>query len=175
MRILSFDISANPGVALIEVKNGKPSLLAVDHLETDAKHTDAQRYAIIEAWATQFIYDNKATDAQVIREKFIKGGSKRATQLVFGAWSSIDRALMTFGMTAEGKDEIVASRVKKYVGGKGGAKKDEVAGGVVRMIGEEVRALLYTDRGKLLDDRADAIAIGLAWAIENKLIEGANQ
>ena len=173
MRILSFDISANPGVALIEVKKGKPTLLAVYHLETDAKHTDSQRYAIIEAWATQFIYDNKATDAQVIREKFIKGGSKRATQLVFGAWSSIDRALMTFGMTAEGKNEIVASRVKKYVGGKGGAKKDEVADGVIRMIGEDVRPLLFTERGKLLDDRADAIAIGLAWAIENKLIKGA--
>src|SRR5699024_9637926 len=72
LRTLSFDISANPGVALIEVKKGKPTLLAVDHLETDAKHTDAQRYAIIEAWATQFIYDNRASDAQVIREKFIK-------------------------------------------------------------------------------------------------------
>lgn len=170
MIILALDISASPGVALIEIKNGKPHLQAVDHLETDSKLTDAQRYAIIESWLTQFIYDNKAKPNAVVREKFIKGGSKRATQLVFGAWASIDRALNTFDLKVDDKDEIVASRVKKYISGKGGASKDEVAVGVIRYLGEDVRSLIYTEKGRLLDDMADAIAIGLAWAIEKGMI-----
>ena len=139
---------------------------------TDAGATDSQRYEYVRSLATKAVYEHRPFDA-IVREKFIKGGSKRSTQLVFGAWSAIDMALGSFGYTVDDKNEIVASRVKKYVGGKGGAKKDEVADGVIRMIGEDVRPLLFTERGKLLDDRADAIAIGLAWAIENKLIKGA--
>ena len=170
MRILALDISASPGVAVIDIKNGSPKLIYVDHVITDAGATDSQRYEYVRSLATKAVYEHRPFDA-IVREKFIKGGSKRSTQLVFGAWSSIDMALGAFGYTVDEKDEIVASRVKKYVGGKGGAKKDEVADGVIRMLGEDVRPLLFTERGKLLDDRADAIAIGLAWAIENRLIK----
>lgn len=48
MRILFFDISASPGVAFLEIKDCKPRSLAVDHLETDSKLTDAQRYHLVE-------------------------------------------------------------------------------------------------------------------------------
>ena len=169
IRILSFDISASPGAAIIEIKSGKPYLIAVDNLETTSTHTDAQRFAIVEAWATSFLYGEKPPDA-IVREKFIKGGSKRATQLVFGAWSSIDRALATYGYEISDKDEIVASAIKKEIGGKGGASKQEVSDGVIRLLGEGVRDQLYTPKGKLLDDRADAIAIGLTYAIKKGLI-----
>src|SRR5699024_7209274 len=172
IRILSFDISASPGVALLEIRDGKPKLLTVDHVVTASDFTDAQRFVYIQSFVTQFVHEAGHIDA-IVREKFIRGGSKRSSQLVFGAWASVDRALATYGYEIDEKDEIVASRVKKYIGGKGGAKKDEVADGVIRMIGEDVRPLLFTERGKLLDDRADAIAIGLAWAIENKLIKEA--
>lgn len=172
MRILSFDISASPGVALIEIKNGKPQLIAVDHLETDSKLTDAQRFHLVEAFVINFVYkhiDKSGTQA-IVREKFHRGGSKRGTQLVFGAWASVDRALAGFGYTIKQSDEIVASTVKRLVGGRGNAEKDEVAAGVIRILGEEVRSELYTDRGRLLDDRSDAVAIGLAYAIQKGVI-----
>src|SRR5690625_7732228 len=78
-------------------------------------------------------------------------------------------ALGAFGYSVDDKDEIVASSVKKLIGGKGGASKEEVAAGVIKRLGEEVRPLLYTERGRLLDDGADAVAIGLAWAIRKEI------
>lgn len=169
MRILSFDISASPGVAVIDIKNKKPKLIAVDHVITDSSATDSQRYEYVRALATRFAYEYRPFDA-IVREKFIKGGSKRSTQLVFGAWSSIDMALGQFGYSVNDKDEIVASSVKKTIGGKGGASKEEVAAGVIDILGEDVEPLLYTEKGRLIDDRADAIAIGLTYANKKGLI-----
>lgn len=139
------------------------------HVETDANFTDAQRYVYIQSFVTQFIHEAGTIDA-ITREKFIRGGSKRGTQLVFGAWASVDRALATYGYAIDEKDEIVASTAKRLVAGNGRASKDEVADGVIRMLGEGIKDDLYTPRGRLLDDRADAIAIGLAWAIREGLI-----
>lgn len=172
-KIISFDISASPGVAVIEIitpKQGKPrpSLVMSDSIKTGTDSTDAQRFAYIEAFAIKAIHEYGPFDA-VVREHFIKGGSKRGTQLVFGSWSKIDTALQMYGYVI--KDEITPSQVKRVVGGKGGAGKEEVAEGVIRILGEEVRAHLYTEKGRLLDDRADAIAIGLTYAIEKGLIE----
>src|SRR5699024_4313088 len=163
MKILSFDISASPGVAVLEIKDGKAKLIAVDHVVTDSSATDSQRYEYVRSLATRMIYENKPFD-KIVREKFIRGGSKQSTQLVFGAWSTIDMALGAFNYSVDDKDEIVASSVKKLIGGKGGATKEEVAAGVIKRLGEEVRPLSYTERGRLLDDRADAVAIEIGRA-----------
>src|SRR5690625_6279180 len=106
MRILSLDISASPGVAVLEIKDGKAKLIAVDHVVTDSSATDSQRYEYVRALATRMIYENKPFD-KIVREKFIRGGSKRSTQLVFGAWSTIDMALGAFNYSVDDKDEIV--------------------------------------------------------------------
>src|SRR5690625_5852500 len=128
-RILSFDISASPGVAVLEIKDGTPRLIAVDHVVTDSSATDAQRYEYVRSLATRMIYENKPFD-KIVREKFIRGGSKRSTQLVFGSWSTIDMALGAFGYSVDDKDEIVASSLEKIIGGKGVGSKEEVwAGG----------------------------------------------
>ena len=168
-RILSFDISASPGAAVIEVKKGIPKLISVNHAVTSSGHTDAQRYAYVKAFVTQFVHDNGPYD-YIVREKFIKGGSKRGTQLVFGSWAAIDEALAIYGYAIDDKDEIVASSVKKAIGGKGNAQKDEVAEGVIKMLGEKERAKFFTERGRLLDDRADAVAIGLTYAMQKGII-----
>ncbi len=170
-RILSFDISASPGVAVLEIANRQPRLITVDHVVTDSTATDSQRYEYVRSLATKIAYENRPFDA-IVREKFIKGGSKRSTQLVFGAWSAIDMSLGAFGYAVDDKNEIVASAVKKLIGGKGGASKEEVAEGVIRILGEEVRQYFYTERGRLLDDRSDAVAIGLSYAIQKGLIDG---
>src|SRR5699024_616231 len=137
-KILSFDISASPGVAVLDIKDGTPRLIYVDHVVTDAGATDSQRYEYVRPLATKAVYEHRPFDA-IAREKCIKGGSRRSTQRVCGALSAIDMALGSFGYTVNDKDEIVASRVKKYIGVKGGASKDEVATGVIRLLGEEVR------------------------------------
>lgn len=170
MRVLSFDISASPGIALLEVKKGKPVLLNACHIETDSNHSDAQRYSYIQATATKFIHENTPYDV-VVREKFIRGGSKRSTQLVFGAWASVDKALAVYGYKIDPENELVASTVKKAMSGNGRAEKEDVAEGVIKILGEDSRKWFFTKRGRLLDDRADAAGIGLTYLIKKGLIK----
>src|SRR5699024_11506204 len=92
MRILSFDISASPGVAVIDIKNKKPKLIAVDHVITDSSATDSRRYEHVRSLATRFAYEYRPFDA-IVREKCINGSSKRSTHLVFVEWSSLDLAI----------------------------------------------------------------------------------
>lgn len=161
-RILSFDISASPGVAVIEIKRAKPKLILADSIKTDTKSTDAQRFAYVEAFAIKAIHEYGPYDA-VVREHFTKGGSKRSTQLVFGAWASVDAALGKYGYAVDA--EITPSQVKKIIGGSGSASKDEVEAGVRRICG------LADDYTFKSDDASDAAAIGLAYAIREGLIK----
>src|SRR5690625_3292971 len=124
MSVVAFDSSASQGVAVLDIKDGAPRLIHVDHVVTDAGATDSQRYEYVRSLATKAVYEHRPFDV-IVREKFIRGGSKRSTQLVFGAWSAIDMALGAYGYSVDDKDEIVASRVKKYIGGKGGASRSE--------------------------------------------------
>lgn len=167
-RILSFDISASPGVAVIEIKTPKrdrPSLNLImsDSIKTGTNSTDAQRFAYVEAFAIKAIHEYGPFDV-VVREHFVKGGSKRGTQLVFGSWSKIDTALQVYGYVI--KDEITPSQVKRLIGGSGSAGKDEVEAGVRRICG------LADDYVFKSDDASDAAAIGLAYAIREGLIDG---
>src|SRR5690625_6068864 len=66
---------------------------------------DSQRYEYVRSLATKAVYEHRPFDV-IVREKFIRGGSKRSTQLVFGAWSAIDMALGAFGYSVDDKDEI---------------------------------------------------------------------
>ena len=162
MRVLAFDISASPGVAVIEVKDNKPRLLLADSIKTSTSNPDSQRYAYVEAFAIKTIHEHGPFDL-VIREHFTKGGSKRSTQLVFGSWSMIDSALGRYGYTVDA--EITPSEVKKIVGGKGSAEKDEVEAGVRRII------KLPADYEFKSNDASDAAAIGLAYLIREGLIK----
>ena len=168
-RILAFDISASPGVAVIEIKHSrdkrnKPKLLYVDSVKTDTKFSDAQRYNYIEAFAVKAIHEYGPFDV-VCREKYTgTSRSKRAKQLVYGAWAAIDIALGKYGYVIdEATGEIVASAIKKAVAGKGNADKDEVADGVRRILSEDITFKT--------DDESDAVAVALTWAIREGLIE----
>ncbi len=147
-RILAFDISASPGVAVIEIGTARRSgktippakarLLYIDSVKTDTKFSDSQRYAYIEAFAVKAIHEYGPFDA-VCREKYTGSSrSKRAKQLVYGAWAAIDMALGKYGYAIAEKDEIVASAIKKATAGKGGATKEEVADGVKRILNEDI-------------------------------------
>lgn len=163
-RLLALDISASPGFAVIEVRNGKPKLVHVDSVKTDTSMTDSERYAYVEATAIRTIYEQGPFDA-VVRENFIKGGSKRATQLVFGAWAAIDSALGRYGYHIPDKThEITNSRVKSVVGAYGAAKKDVVAAGVVIAFnlpeGYEFKS----------NDETDAAAIGYTFLFDKGML-----
>src|SRR5690554_3626309 len=88
-RLLAIDTSASPGFAVIEWggRNKAPKLLYADALKTTTDHTDAERYSAVHAFASLVCFRYGPFDA-VVREHFTKGGSKRSTQLVFGAWSA---------------------------------------------------------------------------------------
>lgn len=164
MRILAFDISANPGAAVVEIKDGKYHLLYTDSIKTDTKHTDAQRYAYIEAFAIRILHEYGPFDV-IVREKYVGDSrSKRAKQLVFGAWAAIDIALNKYGYVIDEKEhEIVASQIKTMIGGKGNANKDDVAAGVRRIL------KLPKNYKFKSDDESDAVAVALTYAIKKGL------
>lgn len=164
MRILAFDISASPGVSVLELKDGKLRLLLADSIKTDTNNPDSQRYAYIEAFAIKAIHEH-GPFGLVIREHFTKGGSKRSTQLVFGSWSMIDAALGRYGLSVDA--EITPTEVKRIVGGKGTASKTEVEAGVRRLLN------LPDDYTFKSDDASDAAAIGLAYLIREGIINSA--
>lgn len=167
MRVLAFDISTSPGIAVIDVKQTKAGvklkLVHVDSVKTDASHTDAQRYLYIEATATKIIHEyGPFTD--VCREHFTGGRNKRATQTVFGAWAAVDTALAKYGYTISKDAELTPSAVKKAATGKGNAAKDEVEADVRKRLG------LGDDFSFKSDDESDAIAVGLAYLIKKGVI-----
>jgi crossover junction endodeoxyribonuclease RuvC len=161
MRILAFDTSlSSPGAAVIEVRNGKPRIIALSHVKTDTKHSHAIRSQTVYAWAHLFIREHMPFD-RIVREDF-QGRSSVQNYPVFAAWSAIDRALADFGISFTEKP-ISQSRVKRLVVGKGKAEKDEVA--------EAVRALTGFRGEFATSDESDAAAVGLAYLINEGLIK----
>jgi crossover junction endodeoxyribonuclease RuvC len=176
VRILSFDTSMSaPGVAILEVKNRKAKIVALSHTITDSSQPHGIRADMIESWATLFIakHIKKGIDL-AIREDF-NGKSSAQNYPVFAAWSGCERACEKFGVTFTKWTETTKtgrkktslgpspSKVKLIVCGKGTADKDEIA--------ERVRELTGYTGEFTKDDESDAAAIGLAYLIENKLIE----
>lgn len=159
-RIFAIDISGSPGFAVLDVKHPKAgvkvSLVHVDHAKTDSTAPDSQRYAYIEAKTVQLIHEYGPFDA-VTREHFTKGGSKRATQLVFGAWAAVDMALGRYGYAIPKENEFSPSAVKKAATGNGKADKAEVEAGV------RLKLKLAEDFAFATDDESDAVAIAIAY------------
>lgn len=163
IRIFAIDTSASPGFAIVDIRAGKPKIIALESVKTDAKTDDHRRFAYIEAVTIRLLHEYGPFD-YVTREHFAKGGSKRATQLVFGAWAAVDAALGRYGYAIQATDEVTPSSVKKAVGGSGTADKDAVAAGVRRLYG------LPADYAFKSDDESDAAAIAWTFAVTKGLI-----
>ena len=162
MRVLAFDTSmSSPGVALVEINRGKARVIDVSHVTTATSQPHGLRAEIVEAWATLFIAKHGAKFDAIVREDFV-GRTSRQNHPVFSAWGAIDQALNKFGLTVTAPP-ISQSKVKRLVVGKGKAEKDEVEAAVRRLTG-------YAGEFAT-DDESDAVAVALAWAIENGLIK----
>jgi crossover junction endodeoxyribonuclease RuvC len=180
MRILAFDTSMTaPGVAVLEVKNRKAKITALSHTTTDSKtQSHALRAEIIEAWATMFLAQHAKKPFDVVIREDFNGMTSAQNYPVLAAWSGIERACEKFNVGPfvkwievhkNGRKKTMLgpspSKVKLIVAGSGKADKDEVEAAVRKWTGY---------KGEFAkDDESDAVAIGLAYLIERKLIKGA--
>ena len=161
-RLLAIDTSASPGLAALdyyEDGSKSPSLVYADAFPTDTKLTDAERFEVARSATALFCYKYGPFDV-VVREHFTKGGSKRATQLVFGGWAAVDMALKAFGYTIDPTNELTPSTVKKAVGTTGKADKAEVEQGVRKALNLPGDYVFPNNKG---GDSSDAAAIGIAY------------
>ncbi|MEH6941645.1 hypothetical protein [Bacillus sp. JJ722] len=177
MRILAFDTSmTQPGVAIIEVARGKPSILDMSYVTTDAKtQTHGLRAEIIESWATLFIAKHAKKGFDIITREDFHGQSSAQNYPVMAAWSGCERAVEKFGFKFDkftytqknGRKKtllgVPQSQVKLLVVGKGIADKDEVA--------EAVRKWTGYEGDFTVDDESDACAVGLAYLINAGIIK----
>lgn len=167
MRYLGLDLSLSPGIAVIDVKNRVPTLVYADSVATTSDDKDAERSAVVESFVAQTVYAYKPFE-MVLREDFTTGRNKRATQTIFNAWSSADRALNTFGYAVNPVSlELAPTTVKKTVAGNGKAEKKDVAEAVrkwLRLPDDYPFAKGYDD--------SDACAVVLAYLIRENLIDG---
>lgn len=177
-RLLAIDTSASPGFAVIEYyedASKQPSLVYCNAFPTDTSLTDAERYEVVKSATALVCYEYGPFDA-VCREHFIKGGSKRGTQLVFGGWAAVDMALKTFGYRITDENEIAVSTVKKSVGISGKAVKtikdadaaERKTGKRPPSVEEGVRQALnlpddFVFPNNSGGDSSDACAIGIAY------------
>lgn len=162
MRVLAFDISLGlPGVAVVEVRKGKPFIIAVGSVKTDGKESYAARTKHIEAYMYLFIREHygKGFNA-VVREGFA-GKMPNVNYAIFSAWNAIDRALSDYGLAVTEK-AIGQATVKRLVFGKGKAEKREVEAAVREWTG-------YTGEFATPDE-SDAAAIALAYLINEGVI-----
>lgn len=166
--IVGLDLSlSSPGFALVEVKNGKAKVVAVDHVKTDAKQDYAVRGRIIESKLRTFLAEqptrykgSKVT--HVAREAY---AGRFGHHSIFTAWSAADSALHDFGLLPDSCKPIAQQSVKKTVCGKGRAEKEEVDKAVRKLTGY---------KGEFAtSDESDAVAVALAFAIKEGLIKGA--
>lgn len=167
-RYFGLDLSLSPGIAVIDVKKRIPTLIYADSIATTADDKDAERSAVVQAFIAQAIYAYKPFET-VLREDFTSGRSKRATQTVFSAWSSADRALHTFGYVVDpvlDDKPLAPTSVKKLVTGNGKAEKKDVADAVVRIL-----RLPDDYKWRTGYDDSDACAVILAYLIREELID----
>jgi crossover junction endodeoxyribonuclease RuvC len=167
-RILGIDTSyASPGMAVIDVIKGKPTLVAASHVKTNGKYAklgEEARNRMIYAWTILFCREHYPFDI-IVREKF-NSPSVDITRKVFGAWREMDSALATLGYVDTPETET-PGRWMKVVTGNGRASKEEIEESVKQYLGNVKFAT--SGKGGTYDE-SDAAGLALWWALKNKLI-----
>lgn len=161
-RILAFDISlGQPGVALIEVRDGKATIIDKSNIKTTNKDSIAVRSSIVYAWAVYFIEKHRKKGIDYIARELFQGRTWRQNAPVFSAWAAVDQALNVFGLQYTHEPVTPASHFKS-VAKNGKASKAEVAQAVRDWTGFE---------GEFAsDDESDACSLALHIAITEGLI-----
>lgn len=165
---LAKDLSLNgPGFAVLAVSDDKePILLECTCIKSDTSKPHGFRLNRIEDEIERLI--TKYNPEHIVREK---GFSRFAamTQALYKVVGVSDNA--TYRKTSAVIDEISPTTVKKEIAGNGKATKEEIAEAVFRIMRIDNRDEFYGRGGKLIDDKTDAIAVGLTYLKQKKLIE----
>lgn len=160
--ILGLDLSLScPGMAIVQVRNGKAKVVAVSHVKTNSDHDYAVRGRVIESKIRTFLAENGGTKVTHVAREAYAGKFGHAS--IFTAHSGADRALHDFGLLPDSCKPIAQQSVKKAVCGKGRAEKSEVEEAVRKLTG-------YKGEFKTSDE-SDAVAIALAFALKEGLIK----
>ncbi|CAH0304055.1 Crossover junction endodeoxyribonuclease RuvC [Priestia megaterium] len=175
MRILAFDTSLScPGAAIIEVKGGKPKVIAVSHVKPNTKLSHAVRHELVYAWAVSFLALHVGKGIDIVTREDFHGQSSKQNYPVLSAWAACARAVEFFGLEFSqfvtvgrgGKRKthlgIPQSNMKNIVVGSGVATKEEIE--------ESVRSITGYKGEFACDDESDAVALGLAYLINEELI-----
>lgn len=170
MNYVGLDLSlAKTGVAVISVKDRKPTIELAYLITSDKDKESAERIegTVVECRFLAMKYNAEA----VVKEAPIVGRSATAIPVIktHGAFEAeLSRR--------HGVYDVHGSTVKAWarvVTDSDGKRKDKqmVADAVEKYYGESVREVLYTPRGRLLDDVADAIALMTLWLEKEAVID----
>lgn len=162
MIILTLDLSfAKTGFAITKVNKKSIRLIDCGLLESNKKLDPPDR---IEQHLNDIdkIYQKYKPDL-TIKESAIMGRSSTGLNVIktHGAFEYV------YNLNTRPLDELHNATIKawcrKYVNDKTLDKKKIVAVAVEKYYNKDMSDILYTPRGRLLDDIADAIAIGIVY------------
>lgn len=159
-RILALDLSlASTGWAVISIEDRRPYLLDHGAIKTNAKETHGKRLSQISKGVDSVTWDYGGFIA-IAKEK---GFSRHAatTQAIYKVHGVIEELFAHDYVIID----IPPTTVKKLVTGSGKASKEDVEMAVRRLLG------LRDDYEIETDDESDAMAVALAYAIENDLVD----
>lgn len=162
VRIMGLDLSLScPGIAVIEIKKGKPKLIEVGHVKTSSELSRPERFKLVKSFIEMFYIKHSGKLDIVVRESvpFNKRNMNTTRLLEQVAGLSV--------LTCVNHDveTIGPKTVKRLITKNGDADKDEVE--------MAVRKILNIPNGFVFgtNDESDAAAVAIAWAIENKIYE----
>lgn len=159
MKILAQDLSLNsPAFAVLEVVEGEVEILHLSHLKTNTKKEHGYRLLQIYNHIKNIYEEHPDLDA-VVREKGFSRFPK-VTQSLFKVVGVSD--IIAYINKFNTVHEIAPTSVKKFITGNGKASKDDVA--------DSVNTYLGTNINFKTDDESDAVAVGIAFLIQKKVL-----
>lgn len=168
--ILAMDLSlSSPGFAILALEhNGReyvPIVLESSAIKTRQAAKHGEKLTQIQAEVKRYFIMYQPV--MVVREKSFSRFAA-STQAIYKVNGVCDLTVYGFGHKEMG--EIATTSVKKLVAGSGKASKEEVADAAFIRLQIENKHEYYTDKGVLIDDKTDALAVGLAHYIEQGMI-----
>lgn len=173
--ILCVDLSfAKSGVAILKVKNREVSIEMAHLIKSDTAKSDTQR---IDDTVTELKYIASKTNPKVVvKEESIVARQSTATKVlkthgvyehVLGSSYELDSV---HNATIKAWARNVLKHSKKHTEADSKDKKKVVAFALEKYFGRTVEEI-WTPRGALKDDVADAIALGIIWLEQSDYID----
>lgn len=164
-KLIAADLSLKrPGFAFITVLDGKilhADTYSIDNKKSKLTHNQILRQ--IGEFTEQFITSeaNSGGEIYFVREKSLPKGIGAMSTMTINEVVGVTNYIFAKA-NIEGWEEIYPNTVKKLLTGNGKAEKDEVA----TKVKEYIHDIEFNN-----DDESDACAVGIAWLIQNGVID----